>query len=109
VVEVSVPGLPHFAVPLRLAGTGAFASLEQDSPDEVAQCVAVCLLTAEGSRAEVPAYGAPRGEFVGADPGATADAVQEWEPRADLDVEAISLLGEYGEVSKLTVRVRPHI
>jgi hypothetical protein len=58
-----VVDVPHLSVPFHLSGSGRFAVVEQDSDAELIQCVAVCLATPEGSRAEVPDYGSSRFEF----------------------------------------------
>jgi phage baseplate assembly protein W len=77
---------PHFSLPFRLSGT-SFAVSEQDSAEEIADCVEAILRTPEGSRIDVPGFGRPDGTF--AQLGATAPssepylaAVEEWEPRA---------------------------
>lgn len=77
-------GAPHLALPLRVDGTGRFATVEQDTPSEIVQNVAVLLATPIGSRVEVPEYGSPRPEFSGPDLEGMASSVAEWEPRADL-------------------------
>lgn len=79
----------HLALPLRVTGTGGFAVVEQDSPSEVAQNVAVILSTPLGSRVEVPEFGSPRPEFVGPDSAGMVAAVEEWEPRADLTTQVV--------------------
>jgi phage baseplate assembly protein W len=105
-----VVDVPHFALPLRLDGTGGFAVLEQDSVDDVAQCVAVVLATPVGSRAEAPTFGVPQVEFTSTVPAEDlVEAVVEWEPRADLDVDSVSGLGVDGTVTEITARVRARV
>lgn len=101
--------VPHFALPFRLDATGRFATVDQDSPEELAQCVAVCLTTPEGSRVEVPDYGSPRTDFNVPPPETIAAAVREWEPRVDIDVSVISALGRFGYHTDIAAQVRPHV
>jgi phage baseplate assembly protein W len=80
-----VPRTPHFGFPFRLDGS-SFAASEQDSADEIDDCVEAVLRTPEGSRIDVPAFGRPDGTFsqLGVAPSAEPYlvAVEEWEPRA---------------------------
>jgi phage baseplate assembly protein W len=100
---------PHLAIPFRLDGSGRFAVVEQDSPDELAACVAVCLATPEGSRAEVPDYGTPRFEFNLPDANNVIAAVAEWEPRVDLALTvAQDVTGDEG-LARITALVSPHL
>lgn len=101
--------IPHFALPLRLDGIGRLATIEQDSADEIAQCVAVILATPEGSRVEVPDFGIPRLEFNLPDTADIIAAVQEWEPRADLSLDVVRDLPGTTSTAVLTAAVRPHI
>ena len=90
------------ALPLRLAGN-RLAAVEQDSPEEIAQCVEVVCRYPRGLRPELPDFGSPDLAFrevpVGTDE--LAAAIERWEPRAnalleedpDLFAQAISVLG----------------
>jgi hypothetical protein len=51
-----VAELPHFSVPFRLEGSH-FAVNEQDSTDDVADCVEMTLRTVEGERRTLPSFG----------------------------------------------------
>ncbi len=101
--------VPHLALPLRVGGDGRFAVLEQDSGDEIAQNVAVILATPEGSRAELPEFGAPRFDFEIPDPSDVIEAVKEWEPRADLSVSVVAGLGTSQSLARIRAEVRPHV
>lgn len=57
--------------------------LEQDSPLEVAQSVAVLIDTRPGERRSEPDYGVPDMLGSGIDADAIAAAIAEHEPRAD--------------------------
>ncbi len=50
--------LPHFSLPFRLQGA-SFAVSEQDTIDEIADCVELILRTEQGQRATLPAFGRP--------------------------------------------------
>lgn len=79
---------PHFAVPFRAVG-GRFAVNEQDTLDDVADCVEAALLTRVGERAEHPDYGTSDLTFqqrpLNLD--ALVREVETWEPRAHLLAE----------------------
>lgn len=80
--------VPHFAFPLKLSKGGSFAVVEQDSEDDVAQCVQVLLSTPVGSRVELPEYGVDAFEFTTrVDRAAIASAIEDWEPRADVTLD----------------------
>ena len=99
----------RLALPLRVDGRGRFATVEVGSIEDVAQCVAVVLATPVGSRVEVPEFGSPRPEFVGPDlPGMVA-AVDEWEPRASLSVEALGNLPDGESVVRIKAFVAPRL
>jgi hypothetical protein len=77
---------PHLAVPFRIIG-GKTAVVEQDSVDEVRDCVFALLSTRLGSRIELPEYGIPDELFGLVAPGeidisALLAVIEEWEPRA---------------------------
>jgi phage baseplate assembly protein W len=74
----------HFAIPFTYDATGSASVLQQDTLEEVSQCVRVLLSTPTGTRVEQFDYGIP-------DPTFTDDAqmvaqitaaVGRWEPRA---------------------------
>lgn len=99
--------IPHFSLPFRLGANGAFVVNEQDSVDELADCVAIVIATPVGSRLEAPDYGTARYEFGDPAPDAIVAAVAEWEPRADITVDVAAALGDLGEVTEVAVAVRP--
>jgi hypothetical protein len=84
---VSTHSAPHLAVPLRLTGGGRFATVAEDSRDELLQNVRVALLTRPGDRLATPELGTDDPTL--RRPGAVAIALeqaQELEPRADLEL-----------------------
>lgn len=102
--------IPHLAVPLRTDGTGAMAVLEQDSVEDITQCCAVLLATTIGDRVEVPDYGIPELAFRTEAPlEAIAAAVEEWEPRADLDITDQPGLGGDLTTTEFLAKVRPRV
>ena len=80
---------PHLAHPFTLTARGARV-VEQDSREEVLQCVWAVLATEPGSRPEEPSFGYPDPLFLagGVDFDELRAVVGTWEPRADLLTEA---------------------
>jgi phage baseplate assembly protein W len=77
--------IPHFAVPFRVDTSGSVAVVDQDSDEEIAQCVRVLMSTTMGERIELPDYGIPNPVFATVSTHDDADmaaAVGKWEPRA---------------------------
>lgn len=74
---------PHLAVPFRLLATGA-VTVAQDSPAEVAQCVAAILGTRPGSRGDFPDMGIEDPAFAGLDLDQVRAQIEEYEPRAEI-------------------------
>jgi phage baseplate assembly protein W len=77
--------IPHLAIPFRVDSTGAAAVVDQDSFDEIAQCVRVLLTTRRGQRIELRDYGITNPVFSeqgSLDRTGMAAAVTKWEPRA---------------------------
>jgi hypothetical protein len=87
-----VTDVPHFSLPFRFAPVAAVS--EQDSLDEVADCVYAVLICPVGFRVELPAFGLPDPTFSspGPDLDVIREAVETWEPRAGL------VLSEYPDV-----------
>jgi len=73
---------PHLAVPFTIGADGSAATVAQDSPAEIAQCVRVLLSTTVGSRVELPGYGVRDVTFTNGDTTGMVQAVAQWEPRA---------------------------
>lgn len=87
---------PHLAFPLDLSA-GSAAVTEQDSLDEIVDCVEVILLTPRGTRDDQPDFGLadPTFRMNGVDLSEIEGTVSQWEPRAD--VEAIRQAIQDGE------------
>lgn len=78
--------VPHFALPFRFTAAGADV-VEQDTLDDVAQCVEALLRTREGQRIDLLSYGVADLVFdtVIDVPGIIAEITQ-WEPRASVNL-----------------------
>jgi phage baseplate assembly protein W len=77
--------VPHFAFPFRLNGN-SFAVIEQDTVQEVQQCVVILLLTPAGSRLVLPNYGTPETLYTQtpANVAGILARLTNWEPRASV-------------------------
>lgn len=83
--------IPHFRFPFALAGDGKGLRVnEQDSQEDVEDCVEVVLSTVIGERQELPTYGLPDQAFRenGADMQVIDIVIDQWEPRADVTLSA---------------------
>lgn len=93
---------PKISFPFHLRANGQSAVVvEQDSDDEIVDCVETLLSTEEGSREELPAYGIDEQVFLqgGVDLDVVMATVARWEPRALVVLEA-------DEIEALVQRVR---
>ena len=79
--------VPHIGIPIQVLG-GRFATVQQDTNDEVAACVSVIVSFPVGSREEAPEFGVPDPAFQTRplDIAAVEEAVEEYEPRAAIEV-----------------------
>jgi phage baseplate assembly protein W len=98
-------GPRHFAFPFRFAGTG-FATVEQDTADDITNCCAAVLAYPLGSRDERPDFGVAEQAFhdQGPDVIEIRQALQAWEPRAHTTVEISD-----ADLMALTARVRVEV
>jgi phage baseplate assembly protein W len=65
------------------------AVTEQSSYDEIADCVQAVLLYTRGSRIDLPEFGVRDMTFqAGVDKEEVERAITQWEPRADVVIEA---------------------
>jgi hypothetical protein len=80
--------VPHFDFPLRLFGSN-MATTEQDSIDDIANCVEVICLTPHGWFPELPDFGLtdPTFNLQPLDPHDIVEEISEQEPRAEVLVE----------------------
>jgi hypothetical protein len=75
----------HFALPFTLGSNGAFATVDQDSDEDVMACVTVILRSRVGYRDDRPELGITDPTFTqgGADLEEIRDAISQFEPRSD--------------------------
>ncbi len=75
--------VPHFSLPFRFATPYAAVS-EQDSLDEISDCVYAVLVCPYGFRVELPTFGLPDPTFSvpAPDLDEIRDVIDLWEPRA---------------------------
>lgn len=82
---------PHFKTPFQIVD-GKVAEVEQDSQEEIEQCVVAILRTPVGTRIENPELGIPDEAFEQLGPNPSAEPylsiLEEFEPRARLVGEA---------------------
>ena len=108
---MSLLAIPHLALPFDFGSDGTANVIQQDSLDEVTQCVVVLLSTNVGSRTEMPTYGIADPAFTTViNTAAISQAIATWEPRAQVQVSAgsgptapvtvdISVAGQSGSTS----------
>lgn len=99
--------IPHLKVPFALDRQGHARTTEQDSGDEIRQSVKVLLATRPGERLVIPDYGLADPAFAGPDAGVIAEAVQRWEPRADLGTIQTAIDDQDPGLARVTVPVEP--
>lgn len=87
--------VPHFSLPFRFVGVSPHATAgvtaavnEQDSIDEIADCVLAILVCPQGYRVELPQFGVPDPTFSSprVDTDLIRTLVDRWEPRAALQL-----------------------
>lgn len=79
--------IPHFSLPFRFGGLngGAIAN-DQDTEDDIVDCVKVIIAYPIGSREDLPEFGIPDLVFKQSskvNASALHSAVQLWEPRSE--------------------------
>jgi phage baseplate assembly protein W len=82
-----VDAIPHLALPLRVE-RGAFATVQQDTLDELVETVSCICSFPLGFRVEAPDFGIPELEHLSS-PLPVDDVerqIETWEPRADVEV-----------------------
>lgn len=95
---------PHFSLPLRFEG-GRLAVTEQDSIEEIGDCVETVLRYRPGDRDDEPEFGTPDQAFEREVGPEIEAAIAEWEPRADTTVdEERDLLDD--AISRVSVELR---
>lgn len=93
----------HFAVPFKFGANGGPALVvEQDSDDDIEQCIEAIVRTIRGQRLELPDFGIadPVLQEGGPDIGDISRAIEHWEPRAHtvIDVSDDSALDQLATI-----------
>lgn len=79
----------HFRMPFRVDGNGQPETIDQDSLEDIAQCVRTVVRTPVGARNELPQFGIPRLEFSSPIPLVPMlTALYTWEPRVAAIISA---------------------
>lgn len=100
---------PHFSLPFRLGGRngGAFVN-EQDSFEDIQDCVKAVVAYPIGSRLDLPDFGRPDLVFQQVSADLSTDqlwnAIIQWEQRATIDIDNEPVIGDEF-VRKLLVRL----
>ncbi len=94
--------VPHLKFPLVLLPDGRLGQVEQDSAEDVVQCVRVILRTPRGWREDIPDMGLPNPAFRkgGADLVEIERQIKTYEERADslVDEDPSALVDALAEV-----------
>lgn len=96
---------PHFDLPFRLVGN-SFACVEQDTYEDIANCVECIVRTPQGFRDDSPNFGFPQIEFEEApiNTDMIASVIELQEPRASLIIgQHVSLIDEL--LTQIDIRV----
>jgi phage baseplate assembly protein W len=97
--------IPHIALPFRFVGTSV-AVVEQDTEDEVLQCVETICRYVPGMRSEYPEFGIPDQAFRDEpDTDEVREAIEEYEPRASVVLDSELLLDELAARINVSVEV----
>lgn len=97
--------VPHFSLPFRFASPNVAVN-EQDSLDEISDCVVAILLCPLGFRVELPLFGLPDPTFSTPAPDLDdiRDVIETWEERAGV------LLDQHADAAdQLIARVRTSV
>ena len=84
--------IPHFDYPFAFDTSSHAAEVEQDTIDDVANCISVAFMTEAGTRLEVPTFGVPGQvfEIQPLDLQTLINSIEEWESRADTVLSQIT-------------------
>lgn len=88
--------ITHLQWPFELAGDGTFATVEQDTLEDVQQCIRVLVQTPLGARPLAPEIGVDDPTFAGVNGDDLQVTLEEQEPRATVDV-TVAAPDKHGE------------
>lgn len=99
--------LPHFAIPLRFKN-GAAVVNDQDTLDDLADCIQVIMRTPIGHRIDKPDFGIhdPAFRVVRNDNDIMA-AIDQWEPRVEYELAGPEEVEELVRTVRIMIRERP--
>lgn len=100
--QLTPPVLAHLAATLSLQGDGSFAYWNQDTIDDVGQCVEMVVGTPAGMRTVVPGFGIPDITFTQPNQQEIVNAIRIWEPRA---IPTVQVSYPNGGEAQVTVQV----
>lgn len=102
---MSYPDNPHLKLPFRITGNKAEV-VEQDTAEEIAQCVEVVLSYPVGLRIDLPDFGINDQTFreQGPDVDEIRTAILRWEPRADATVDPILYTDDISGSARVQLR-----
>jgi len=81
---------PHIAYPFSFESDGSLAVVQEGSAEEVAASVANIAVCPQGYRLDLPGFGIPDPTFatLPIDTSGIKSAIEQWEPRASVTVDA---------------------
>jgi phage baseplate assembly protein W len=97
--------VPHLAWPLQILPDGTFATVEQDTFDDVRQCIRVLLNTLRGIRPLAPEVGVDDIAFSGVDAHDLEQALMDAESRAVVTVTILPPDGHGEQVITVDVQL----
>lgn len=87
-----MPDIPHFDYPFRIA-RGSAVTVEQDTIEEIVNCVLAIMKTPRGFRIELPEFGVREQTFTENGPSRNEiqRAIEVWEDRARTTIDSGTL------------------
>lgn len=92
--------------PFRLDPTGAVATVEQDGDADIAEQIALAMLTRPGERIQVPTFGVKDPAFVGFELGSLQRHLNDFGPQVEVSTVRIDQTTETTERAEISWRRR---
>ena len=105
----SMTDIPHFDLPFRFLSTGHAAVAEQDSEEDVINCVTAIARTTRGSREDLPSFGIDDQTFarIPLDTAAMLEQILEQEDRAHILIDqANDTHDQLSQIVRVNVSIR---
>ena len=84
---------PHFSLPFRFGGIRGCAFVnEEDSAEDISDCVKGIIAYPVGTRDDLPDFGIPDLVFSNPSPSTLRDAIVHWEARIDIGVDGTPII-----------------